>query len=88
MFEDRVLRRIFELWRKLSNEELNNLYSSQNTSRVIKKDKMDRKCRHGVDMKFIHFSPKILKGRDYVGDVGLDGRAILKFILEKENARI
>jgi hypothetical protein len=44
VFENRVLRRVFgpkrdEVtgeWRKLHNEELNNLYSSPNTVRVIK----------------------------------------------------
>jgi hypothetical protein len=43
-FENRVLRRIFGLtrdevtweWRKIHNEELNNLYSSPNIVRVIK----------------------------------------------------
>jgi hypothetical protein len=46
VFENRVLRRIFgpkrdEVtgeWRKLHNEELNDLYSSPNTVRVIKLD--------------------------------------------------
>jgi hypothetical protein len=44
LFENRVLRRIFERkrdevtgeWRKLHNEELNDLYSSPNIFRVIK----------------------------------------------------
>ena len=44
MFENRVLRRIFEPkrdevtgeWRKLHNEELNDLYSSTNIFRVLK----------------------------------------------------
>jgi len=44
MFENRVLRRIFERkrdevtgkWRKLHNEELNDLYCSDNIVRVIK----------------------------------------------------
>jgi len=44
MFENRVLRRIYGLkrvevkreWRKLHNEELNDLYSSPSTVRVIK----------------------------------------------------
>jgi len=47
-FENRVFRRIFELkrdevtgnWRKLHNEELNDLYCSPNTIRVIKSIKM------------------------------------------------
>ena len=48
MFENRVLRRIFGLkrdevtgeWRKLQNEEPNNLYSSPSTVRVIKSRRM------------------------------------------------
>jgi hypothetical protein len=46
--EDRVLRRIFGLerdevtwaWRKLHNEELNDMYSSPNIVRVIKSRRM------------------------------------------------
>jgi len=48
MFENRVQRRILgpkrdevtEEWRKLHNEELNNLYSSLNIVRVIKSRRM------------------------------------------------
>ena len=48
MFENRVLRRIFGPmrdgvtgeWRKLHNEELNDLYSSSNIVRVIKSRRM------------------------------------------------
>jgi hypothetical protein len=48
VFENRVLRRIFGPkkdgvtggWRKLYNEELHNLYSSQSIIRIIKSKKM------------------------------------------------
>jgi hypothetical protein len=48
VFENRVLRRIFEPkrdevmgdWRKLHNEELHNLYSSPNIIRMIKSRRM------------------------------------------------
>jgi hypothetical protein len=46
MFENRVLKRIFGsmrdevtgVWRKVHNEELNDLYSSPNNFRVIKSE--------------------------------------------------
>ena len=55
VFENRVLRRIFgpkmdEVigeWRKLHNEELNGLYRSHNTLRVIKSGRM-RLAEHVV----------------------------------------
>jgi hypothetical protein len=48
VFENKVLRRIFELkrdevtggWRKLHNEELHNLYSSPSINRMIKSRRM------------------------------------------------
>jgi hypothetical protein len=52
VFENRVLRGIFGLkrdevtgeWRGLHNEELNDLYSSPNIIRVIKKNEVGGAC--------------------------------------------
>ena len=52
VFENMVLRRIFGLrrdevtgdWRRLHNEELNDLYSAPNIVRVIKKNEMGWVC--------------------------------------------
>ena len=52
MFENRVLRKVFgpkrvEVtgeWRKLHNEELNDLYSLPNIVRVVKSNEMGRAC--------------------------------------------
>ena len=57
MFENMVLRRIFgprrdevtEKWRRMHNEELNDLYSSHNIVRVIKSRRM-RWAAHVVRM--------------------------------------
>jgi hypothetical protein len=59
LFENRVLRGIFGLkrdqviggWRKLQNEELHNLYSSQSIIRIIKARRM-RWGRRGVHIGF------------------------------------
>jgi len=48
VFENRVLRRVFgpkrdevtEVWRRLHNKELNDLYSSHNIVRVVKSRRM------------------------------------------------
>jgi hypothetical protein len=53
MVENRLLRRIFELrrnevageWRRLLNEELNDLYSSPNVTRAIK-SRITRRAGH------------------------------------------
>jgi hypothetical protein len=57
VFENRVLRRLFgpirnevtRQWRKLRNEELNDLYSSPNTVKVIKSRRI-RLLGHVVHM--------------------------------------
>jgi hypothetical protein len=70
VFENRVLRRIFGPkrdeatgeWRRLHNEELNDLYSSQNIIRVIKSRRM-RWARHVAHMGEKRGAYRILMGR-------------------------
>jgi hypothetical protein len=94
VFENRVLRRIFGPkrdkvtgeWRKLHNEELNNLYSSPDIVRVIKSRRM-RWARHVACMGGGRGVYRVLvgkpEGRSQLGDPGLDGRIILGWIFGK-----
>jgi hypothetical protein len=90
----RVLRRIFgpkrdEVtgeWRKLHNEELNDLYTSPNIVRVIK-SRIMRWAGHVVRMGerrgFTGFWWENQRERYHLGDPGVDGRIILRWILRK-----
>jgi len=67
-------------WRKLHNEELNDLHSSPNIVRVIKS--RTRWARHvacmgGKREACTGFWWGKLMERDYLGDPGVDGRIIL-----------
>jgi hypothetical protein len=70
VFEDTVLRRIFgpkrdevtRDWRRLHNEELNDLYSSPNITRVIKSRRM-RWAGHAARMGEKRGAYRILVGR-------------------------
>ena len=91
VFENRVLRRIFgprrdEVtgeWRKLHNEELNDLYSSPNIVRVIKSRGM-RWAGHVACMGEWRGVYRVLVGKpevkNHLGDPGVDGRIILRWI--------
>ena len=93
VFENRVLRRIFGPkrdgvtgeWRKLHNEELNDLYSSPNIVRVIKWRIM-RWVGHVARMEgevCTRFWWGNLRERDHWGDEDVDGRIILRWIFRK-----
>jgi hypothetical protein len=94
VFENRVLRRIFGPrrdeatgeWRRLHNEELNNLYSSPNIIWVIKSRRM-RWAGHIARMRKreVHtgFWWGDLKEGDHLGDRSVDGRIILNWIFKK-----
>jgi hypothetical protein len=86
VFENSVLRRVFghkrdEVageWRKLHNEELNDLYCSP-------KNEMGGTCSvyGGEERRIQGFGGKNLKEGDHVGDPGVDGRIILIWIFRK-----
>jgi hypothetical protein len=94
LFENGVLRRIFgpkrdEVtgeWRKLCNEELNDVYSSRSIVRV-KKSEM-RWAGHVATMGRVRcvctgFWWGNLRERDQFGDPDVDGRIILRWIFRK-----
>ena len=98
MFENGVLRRAFwpkrdEVtgeWRKLHNEELNVLYSSQNIIRLIKSRRMrwaGRVASMG-ERKGVH---RVLVGkpeeRVHFEDPSVDGRIILRKMFRKLDVR-
>ena len=94
MFENRVLRRVFgpkrdevtAEWRKLHNEDLNDLYSLPNIVRVVKSRRM-RWAGHVVRMGEDRVVHRVLvgkpEGRDHWGDQDVDGRIILRWNFRK-----
>jgi len=99
VFENRVLRRIFGLksdevigeWKKLHNDEINDLYCSPTTLRLIKSRRM-RWAGHvacmGRGESYTDFWWGNLTERDHLGDAGLHGKIIFRWIFRKWNVRV
>jgi len=94
VFENRVLRGIFGPnrdektgeWRKLHNEELNDLYCSPNIMCFIKSKRM-RWARHVASMGrgelYEGFWWGNLRERYHLEDPSVDGKIILRWIIRK-----
>ena len=91
VFDNRVLRRIFgpkrdevrREWGKLYNEELNDLYSSPSIVRMIKSRRMrlaGHVVRKGRVEVYTGFWWGKVRNIDHMGDPGVDGRIILRWI--------
>ena len=77
-------------WRKLHNEELNDLYSSQNLSQVIKSRRLrwvGHVARMGSEEVYTGFCWGNLRERDHLKDPGVDGSITLKWILRTWDLR-
>ena len=93
VIEKRILRKIFGSkkdevkgeWRKLHNEELNDLYCSPNIVRVIKPriEWMGHVARMGRIEVYTGFWWGNLRERDHLGDPGVDRRIILRWIIKE-----
>jgi hypothetical protein len=94
LFKNRVLRRISgpkrdevtEEWRKQNNEELNDLYSTPNIIQLIRSKRM-RWAGYIARMRERRVIYRVLvgkpEGKDHLGDPGLKGRIILRWIFRK-----
>jgi len=89
VLENKALRRIFgpkrdkitREWRKLHNEELNDLYCSSITVRVIKSRRIrwaGQVAGMGREETYTKFWWGNLRERDHLGDPGVDGWIILR----------
>jgi len=94
MFENRVLRRLFgpkrdevtEEWRKLHNEELNDLYSSPIIIMVIKPRRMrwaEHVAHWGRGGVYAGFWWGKQRERDHVEHPQIGGRIILRWIIRE-----
>jgi hypothetical protein len=88
VFENRVLRRILwskrdevmREWRKVHNEELNDLYSSPN---IVQVNRWGMYHVWGRGEAYTGCWWGNLRKRDHLGDPGVDGRIILRWIIRK-----
>ena len=70
-------------WRKLHNEDLNDLYSSPNIAWVIKSRWAVHVVRIGERRGYIGFGWGNMRESDHLEDQGVDGRIILRWIFRK-----
>ena len=99
VFENRVLRRIFGPkredvtgeWRKLHNEELNDLYCSPNIVLVMKSRRLScagHVARMGERRGVCRILVGKPEGKRPLGNRGVDGGIIFRWIFRKWNARV
>ena len=73
-------------WRKLHNEELNDLYFSPNIFRMIKLRRMrwnEHVIRRGREEAYTRFGRGSLRERDHLRGPDVDGRIILRWTFRK-----
>jgi hypothetical protein len=98
VFDNRVLRKIFELkrenakgdLRKFHTEKLHDLYSSPDMIQAIriKDNEMGSHVeRMGEKKNACRALAENLKGRDYLENLGVDKNKIVKYILKKLDGR-